>query len=53
MWTIGIPQKDYVKEIIEDADLGNEQLDMILQEYAQVKWNKNVREIKIIHVDEK
>lgn len=49
MWTIGIPQKDYVNKIIEDADLVIA-VGYDIVEYAPLKWNKN-GEIKIVHVD--
>lgn len=49
MWTIGIPQKDYVNKIIEDSDLVIA-VGYDIVEYAPSKWNAN-NNIKIIHID--
>jgi len=49
MWTIGIPQKDYVNKIIEDADLVIT-IGYDIVEYAPAKWNPNGN-TKIIHID--
>ncbi|UZW14913.1 acetolactate synthase large subunit [Clostridium pasteurianum] len=49
MWTIGIPQKDYVNEIIEESDLVIA-IGYDIVEYAPAKWNKNGKS-KIIHID--
>lgn len=50
MWTIGIPQKDYVNRIIEDADLVIT-IGYDIVEYAPSKWNENGT-IKIVHIDQ-
>ncbi len=48
MMTIGIPQRDYVNQILEEADtviaIGYD-----LVEFAPIKWNKN-NNCKIIHI---
>jgi acetolactate synthase-1/2/3 large subunit len=49
MWTIGIPQKDYVNKIIEEADLVIT-VGYDIVEYAPAKWNKDGN-IKIVHID--
>jgi acetolactate synthase-1/2/3 large subunit len=49
MWTIGIPQKDYVNKIIEEADLVIT-IGYDIVEYAPAKWNKN-GDIQIVHID--
>ncbi len=49
MWTIGIPQKDYVNKIIENADLVIA-VGYDIVEYAPVKWNPSGK-TKIIHID--
>lgn len=49
MWTIGIPQKDYVNEIIEQSDLIIT-IGYDIVEYGPSKWNKNGK-LKIIHID--
>ncbi|MDG5855372.1 acetolactate synthase large subunit [Clostridium beijerinckii] len=49
MWTIGIPQKDYVNKVIEDADLVVT-IGYDIVEYAPAKWNVN-GDTKIVHVD--
>lgn len=49
MWTVGIPQKDYVDKIIEAADLVIA-IGYDIVEYAPLKWNdKNNHDI--IHID--
>lgn len=49
MWTIGIPQRDYVNEIIDQSDLvvciGYD-----IVEFAPAKWNKN-NEHTVLHID--
>ncbi|WP_026888418.1 acetolactate synthase large subunit [Clostridium beijerinckii] len=47
--TIGIPQKDYVNKVIENADLVIA-IGYDIVEYAPVKWNTNGK-IEIIHID--
>jgi len=47
--TIGIPQKDYVNKVIENADLVIA-VGYDIVEYAPVKWNPN-GDIEIIHID--
>ena len=47
--TIGIPQKDYVNKVIENADLVIA-VGYDIVEYAPAKWNPN-GDIEIIHVD--
>lgn len=49
MWTIGIPQKDYVNKIIEEADLVIA-IGYDIVEYAPAKWNINGN-IQIVHID--
>ncbi|OPJ59696.1 acetolactate synthase large subunit [Clostridium oryzae] len=49
MWTIGIPQKDYVNKIIEAADLVIT-VGYDIVEYAPAKWNIN-RDVQIVHID--
>lgn len=49
MWTIGIPQKDYVNKIIEQADLVVT-IGYDIVEYAPSKWNGK-GDIKIVHID--
>ncbi|MDF2505587.1 acetolactate synthase large subunit [Clostridium sp.] len=49
MWTIGIPQKDYVNKIIEKSDLVIT-IGYDIVEYAPAKWNKSA-DTKIIHID--
>ncbi|WP_315074987.1 acetolactate synthase large subunit [uncultured Clostridium sp.] len=49
MWTIGIPQKDYVNKIIEEADLVIA-IGYDIVEYAPAKWNIN-GDIQIVHID--
>ena len=49
MWTIGIPQKDYVNKIIEEADLVIT-IGYDIVEYAPAKWNIN-GDIQIVHID--
>ncbi len=49
MWTIGIPQKDYVNKIIESADMVIA-VGYDLVEYAPAKWNAQNR-FEIIHID--
>jgi acetolactate synthase-1/2/3 large subunit len=49
MWTIGIPQKDYVNKIIEEADLVIA-IGYDIVEYAPSKWNSNGN-IQIVHID--
>lgn len=49
LWTIGIPQKDYVNKVIEDADLVIT-VGYDIVEYAPMKWN-STRDKKIIHID--
>ena len=49
MFTIGIPQKDYVNKIIEAADLVIT-IGYDIVEYTPAKWNIN-RDAKIVHVD--
>jgi len=49
MWTIGIPQKDYVNKVIEDADLVIT-IGYDIVEYAPAKWNVNGN-TKIVHID--
>jgi acetolactate synthase-1/2/3 large subunit len=51
MWTIGIPQKDYVNKIIENADLVVT-IGYDIVEYSPNKWNAN-RDKKIIHIDQR
>lgn len=51
MWTIGIPQKDYVNRIIEDADLVIT-IGYDIVEYAPAKWNIN-GETQIVHIDQR
>ncbi|OPJ61242.1 acetolactate synthase large subunit [Clostridium chromiireducens] len=47
--TIGIPQKDYVNKVIENADLVIA-VGYDIVEYAPAKWNPN-GSIEIIHID--
>jgi acetolactate synthase-1/2/3 large subunit len=47
--TIGIPQKDYVNKLIENADMVIA-IGYDIVEYAPSKWNPN-GDIEIIHVD--
>jgi len=47
--TIGIPQKDYVNKVIENADLVIA-VGYDIVEYAPAKWNANGN-IEIIHID--
>ncbi|WP_244834057.1 acetolactate synthase large subunit [Clostridium sp. BJN0001] len=49
MWTIGIPQKDYVNKIIEEADLVIA-VGYDIVEYAPLKWNPDGK-TKILHID--
>jgi acetolactate synthase-1/2/3 large subunit len=49
LWTIGIPQKDYVNKVIEHADLVIT-IGYDIVEYAPLKWNCG-RDKKIIHID--
>lgn len=49
MWTIGIPQKDYVNKLIESSDLVIA-VGYDIVEYTPIKWNINGK-IKIIHID--
>jgi acetolactate synthase-1/2/3 large subunit len=49
MWTIGIPQKDYINKIIEEADLVIT-VGYDIVEYAPIKWNTN-GDIQIVHID--
>lgn len=49
MWTIGIPQKDYVNKIIEEADLVIT-IGYDIVEYAPSKWNTD-GELQIVHID--
>lgn len=49
MWTIGIPQKDYVNKIIEKADLVIA-IGYDIVEYTPGKWNINGT-TPIIHID--
>lgn len=49
MWTIGIPQEDYVDKIIEEADLVIT-IGYDIVEYSPAKWNIT-GDIKIVHVD--
>lgn len=49
MWTIGIPQKDYVNKIIEEADLVIT-VGYDIVEYAPSKWNMSGN-TKIVHID--
>lgn len=49
MWTIGIPQKDYVNKIIEEADLVIT-VGYDIVEYAPSKWNPK-GETEIVHID--
>ena len=49
MLTIGIPQKDYVNKIIEDADLVIT-IGYDIVEYAPAKWNLN-GDTQIVHID--
>lgn len=49
MWTIGIPQRDYVNKILEDADLVIA-IGYDIVEYAPNKWNSSGN-VKIIHID--
>jgi acetolactate synthase-1/2/3 large subunit len=49
MWTIGIPQKDYVDIILEQADLVIA-VGYDIVEYAPSKWNEKNRH-EILHID--
>ena len=49
MWTIGIPQKDYVNKIIEGADLVIT-IGYDIVEYAPEKWNIS-GDTQILHID--
>ncbi|MGB8453721.1 MAG: acetolactate synthase large subunit [Anaerocolumna sp.] len=49
LWTIGIPQKDYVNKVIENADLVIT-IGYDIVEYAPMKWNSN-RDKRIVHID--
>lgn len=49
MWTIGIPQKDYVNKIIEEADLVIT-IGYDIVEYAPARWNINGN-VQIVHID--
>ena len=49
MWTIGIPQEDYVDKIIEEADLVIT-IGYDIVEYSPAKWNIT-GDIKIVHID--
>lgn len=49
MWTIGIPQKDYVDIILEQADLVIA-VGYDIVEYAPAKWNAGGRH-DILHID--
>lgn len=48
LWTIGIPQKDYINRVLEETDLVIA-VGYDLVEFAPNKWNKDGR-INIIHV---
>lgn len=50
MWTVGIPQKDYINKIFEKTDLVIT-IGYDLVEYSPFKWNKE-NKIKIIHIGE-
>ena len=49
MWTIGIPQKDYVDVILEQADLVIA-VGYDIVEYAPAKWNADGKHA-ILHID--
>ncbi|MFV0517111.1 MAG: acetolactate synthase large subunit [Aminipila sp.] len=49
LWTVGIPQKDYVNKVLEKADLVIS-VGYDIVEYAPIRWNKDGK-CRIIHVD--
>ena len=49
LWTIGIPQKDYVNRVFDEADLVIA-VGYDIVEYAPTKWNREPG-IPIVHID--